>query len=259
MKYRRIYLSVLCLVLSVSVRAQNSFNHDEVVMVQFLKGETGFGTLGAAGPVAELYYMMPWTKSYKSMANNPKNNKAASRVVTVAAVRNQEKYAEILKDSMESRAKKELLISSDCELDAEWLVEEDKLNRQKDLLKKNISDIVYYGGSVEDKESWTMIYNSIDEGINETHNAYMPNAKRKSCYLLFYKDLCNYNMTLSKLKSYWWAQRQLKTNEGCNISFSNARSVITESRSRWKAAWRGAKTYQHGQPHGSGIDASTVQ
>ena len=54
MKMMRIYMMLLSLTVSLMVSAQGmTYNHDEVVMNQFMKAEIGSGTLGNGGWFAD--------------------------------------------------------------------------------------------------------------------------------------------------------------------------------------------------------------
>lgn len=250
---------IICLFLSLEGFPQGmTFNHDEVVMNQFMKAEIGSGTLGKGGWFADqIYYNVRWP-DYRDMANNPANNKMASRSLTYAEVNKQEKYAETIKDSLEKRAEIEALNMVDRQFDIEWEVEKSKIKRQESIFKKNIEDIVYYGGTQEDKNNWTMVYNMIEETLDSAHDAYMPNSQRKSIYIMAYKDLCTYNATLNKLKNIWWAERNVRENKDKTFNFTKSRSIIKDCYGRWKVAWAGKKSNGSGGGTGAiGIDAGS--
>lgn len=258
MNKNRLHVILLLLTVSLMVSAQGmTYNHDEVVMNQFMKAEIGSGTLGNGGWFADQYYNLTHS-SYRSMANNPANNKLASRTLTNVEVTKEEKYAETIKDSLEKRAEIEALNIADRQVDVEWLVEKGKIQRQQNILKKNIEDIVFYGGTSEDKTAWTQIYNMVQESLDSAHDAYMPNSQRKAVYVLLYKDLCQYNVTLNKLKSIWWAERQVRDNQNKTFSFAKSRSIIKDCYGRWKIAWAGKKGNGSGGSTGAiGIDAGS--
>lgn len=250
MNRKRQYLLAATVILTMTGYAQSmTYNHDEVVMNQFMKAEIGSGTLGAGGFIADQYYNLTH-KSYRSMANNPANNKLASRSLTYAEVLKQEAYSLQMKDSLEKRAEIEALNMADRELDVEWLAEKEKIEHQQATFKKSIQDIVYYGGTADDKTAWTQLYNLVQESLENTHKAYMPNSQRKAIYLLLYKDLCTYNTTLNQCKAKWWAARQIRNNEGQSMKFTKNRAMISDSYGRWKLAWAGKKT-------GSGTNGAT--
>ena len=235
-----------------------TFNHDEVVMNQFMKAEIGSGTLGKGGWFADqIYYNVRWP-DYPDMANNPANNKLGSRTLTNVEVTKEEKYAETIKDSLDKRAEIEALNIADRQVDVEWLVEKNKIQRQQNILKKNIEDIVFYGGTSEDKTAWTQIYNMVQESLDSAHDAYMPNSQRKAVYVLLYKDLCQYNVTLNKLKNIWWSERFIRDHKDKTFSFSKSRSMIKDCYGRWKVAWSGKSSNGgHSGSGGIGIDAGS--
>ena len=218
----RLTITLLLFTISQMITAQSmTYNHDPVVMNQFMKAEIGSGTLGAGGV--------------------PANNKLASRTLTYAEVLKQENYALQIKDSLEKRAEIEALNMADRQLDVEYLVEKEKFERQQAIFKKSIQDIVYYGGSASDKTAWTQ----------------MPNSQRKAVYLLLYKDLCTYNTTLNECKAKWLAARTVRNNEGISQKFTKNRSMISDCYGRWKLAWAGKKANTGGVPNSGaiGIDA----
>lgn len=235
-----------------------TYNHDPVVMNQFMKAEIGAGTLGAGGFWADQYYNLTH-KDYRNMADNPANNKLASRTLTYSEVLKQENYALQMKDSLEKRAEIEALNMADRQFDVEWLVEKEKIERQQAVFKKSIQDIVYYGGTSTDKTAWTNIYNMVQESLDAAHGAYMPNSQRKAVYLLLYKDLCTYNATLNACKAKWWAARTVRNNEGLSQKFTRNRSMISGCYGRWKLAWSGKKPNAGDVPGGGavGIDAGS--
>lgn len=260
MKMTRLHMMLLSLTVSLMVSAQGmTYNHDEVIMNQFMKAEIGSGTLGNGGWFADQYYKLTHS-SYRSMANNPVNNKLASRTLTNAEVTKEEKYAETIKDSLEKRAEIEALNIADRQVDVEWLVEKNKIQRQQNILKKNIEDIVFYGGTSEDKTAWTQIYNMVQESLDSAHDAYMPNSQRKAVYVLLYKDLCQYNVTLNKLKNIWWSERFVRDHKDKTFSFSKSRSMVKDCYGRWKVAWSGkSNNGGHGGSGGIGIDAGSIE
>ena len=258
MMTRKIYITLLLLTVSLMESAQGmTYNHDPVVMNQFMKAEIGSGTLGAGGVVADQYYNIAH-KSYRNMANNPANNKMASRILTNAEVTKEEKYAEDIKDSLIKRAEIEALNIADRQFDVEWLVEKGKIQRVQNTFKKNIEDIVYYGGTSEDKTAWTQIYNMVQESLDSAHDAYMPNSQRKAVYVLLYKDLCQYNITLNKLKNIWWSERFVRDQKNKTFNFAKSRSMIKDCYGRWKMAWSGKSSNNSGGGAGGiGIDAGS--
>ena len=258
MNKKRIPITLLFLAVSMMMAAQYmTYNHDPVVMNQFMKAEIGSGTLGAGGFWADQYYNLTH-KDYRNMANNPANNKLASRTLTYAEVLKQENYAHQIKDSLEKRAEIEALNIADRQVDVEHLVEKDKLDRQQAIFKKSIQDIVYYGGTSTDKTAWTTIYNMVQESMDAAHNAYMPNSQRKSIYIMAYKDLCTYNATLNKLKNIWWSERFIRDHKDKTFSFSKSRSMVKDCYGRWKVAWSGKSSNGgHGGSGGIGIDAGS--
>ena len=259
MMTRKIYITLLLLTVSLMVSAQGmTYNHDEVVMNQFMKAEIGSGTLGKGGPWADLVYYGVTHKSYRNMANNPANNKMASRSLTYAEVNKEMKYAEDIKDSLIKRAEIEALNIADRQFDVEWLVEKGKIQRVQSTFKKNIEDIVYYGGTSEDKTAWTQIYNMVQESLDSAHDAYMPNSQRKAVYVLLYKDLCQYNVTLNKLKNIWWSERFVRDQKNKTFNFAKSRSMIKDCYGRWKMAWSGKSSNNSGGGAGGiGIDAGS--
>lgn len=249
MNKKRIPITLLFLAVSMMMAAQYmTYNHDPLVMNQFMKAEIGSGTLGAGYFWAEQVYYGLTHKEYRNMANDPANNKLASRTLTYAEVLKQENYALQIKDSLEKRAEIEALNVADRQVDVEHLVEKDKLDRQQAIFKKSIQDIVYYGGTSTDKTAWTTIYNMVQESIDAAHNAYMPNSQRKAVYLLLYKDLCTYNSALNECKAKWWAARTVRNNEGYSQKFTKNRSLISDCYGRWKLAWSGKKGNAGGVP-----------
>lgn len=259
MNKNRLHVILLLLTVSLMVSAQSmTFNHDAMIMNQFTKAEMGTGELGGGTLLGGLYY--DWFHDdYQSMANNPINNKLAARGLTYAEVNKEERYAENIKDTLTKRAELEALNVADRELDVEWLVEKGKIQRQQNILKKNIEDIVFYGGTSEDKTAWTQIYNMVQESLDSAHDAYMPNSQRKAVYVLLYKDLCQYNVTLNKLKSIWWAERNVRENQDKTFNFSKSRSIVKDCYARWKIAWAGKKgnTSGGGSTGAIGIDAGS--
>lgn len=259
MMMRKIFFMLLMVVVSITAGAQSmTYNHDPIVMNQFMKAEIGSGTLGAGYFWAEKVYYgtKPFHKDYADEYDNVAHSKMASRTLTNAEVTKEEKYAETIKDSLEKRAEIEALNMVDRQFDIEWEVEKSKIKRQESKFKKNIEDIVYYGGTQEDKNNWTMVYNMIEETLDSAHDAYMPNSQRKSIYIMAYKDLCMYNATLNKLKNIWWAERSVRENQDKTFNFTKSRSIIKDCYGRWKIAWAGKKGNSSGGGTGAiGIDA----
>ena len=256
MMMRKIFFMLLMVVVSITAGAQSmTYNHDPIVMNQFMKAEIGSGTLGAGYFWAEKVYYgtKPFHKDYADEYDNVAHSKMASRTLTNAEVTKEEKYAETIKDSLAKRAEIELLNMTDRQFDIEWLTEKNKIERQEGIFKKSIEDIIYYGGTQEDKNNWTQIYNLVQESLDAAHEAYMPNSQRKAVYILLYKDLCTYNVTLNKLKSIWWAERQARQYKDKTFNFTKTRTMARECHGRWKVAWSGKKNNNSGGGHSGGI------
>ena len=98
----------------------------------------------------------------------------------------------------------------------------------------------------------------VQESLDSAHDAYMPNSQRKAVYVLLYKDLCQYNITLNKLKNIWWSERFVRDQKNKTFNFAKSRSMIKDCYGRWKMAWSGKSSNNSGGGAGGiGIDAGS--
>lgn len=251
MKVFKTYMILLLSAVSLTVAGQGmSYNHDQMIQDQFMVAEFGAGTLGSAGFFADKYYEYTH-RNYKDWASQRIHSKIYSREAVHLKVTEEEKYAESIQDSLVKRAEIEALNVADRELDVEWSVEKSKIQAQQAVFARSIQDIVYYGGTQEDKENWQAIYNLVQQSLDATHDAYMPNAQRKSMYILLYSDLCKYNVELNKLKMKWAAARAVKNQSVSNVTFNKFRDKAYDALGRWKLSWGGHRGSGSG---GNGIN-----
>lgn len=250
---KRVYIICLLLTSAIAVAAQDvTYNHDQSVMNQFLKVETSTGSLEPN------WYYESFHSNYKGWAGNVTYGKMHNRHLVYAEDVKEEGYADVIKDSLTKRMEIELLnienrSPSGVEATADWALEKGKIQRQQQILSKSIQEILYYGGSSDDKAYWDNAYAMVQQSIDVTRDSYMPASKRKEQYILIYKDLCVYNTILNKLKYKWWSMRELKNRRDATTTFTRSRSVAEEAFGRWKTAWYGRGG--NGSPSGQGVEA----
>ncbi len=165
-----------------------TYNHDASKMNQFTVGETREGALEP-----ELYYTL-LHGTYKK--NAAAKNKLTFRTAAGLAAYLQVDMAEAIDSALTSRAEIEALNLADRQIDIAWLAEGDKIESQMQKFQNNIERILPAGGLPDERERWNEYYQIYQCAINETREAYMPNAQRKKEYLQIYSDISKQNETL---------------------------------------------------------------
>ncbi len=211
--------------------AQNaSANHDAAKINQITVMETGVGTL-----TPELYYTLLHSSYRKTAAVK---NKLGFRTLAGIAAHQQVEYADSIDSVLTKRAAVEALNIADREVDLAWQAEKDKLDNMLERFLGNINRIVPAGGTVEDRERWSMYYKMFEKAIDATRDAYMPNAQRKREYLGIYADIVRQNETLVKTLALWSSNAKISSLLSCrnNSQKSAKASAITAAYNKWREA-----------------------
>ena len=249
---RKLLLMTVAMIATTAAQAQYvTYNHDSPKQNQITVMETGAGAL-----TPELYYTLLHNNYKKSAAGK---NKLSFRTLAGINLYNQVDEAEVIDSALVKRAEIEALNVADRQIDLAWLAEGDKINAQMERLQRNIDRILLAGGSPDDKERWTEYYQVYQCAINETKNAYMPNAQRKKEYLRIYEDVVQQNEILVG----YLAQRQNATITGNLLTATYDRtldkgSVLRETMNRWNESRFAVRSSQSGGNTDSGDGDETV-
>lgn len=147
-KFRQLFLTLLCAI-SLHAGAQEvTYIHEHDIMSQFTTMETGAGSLSPA------WYYNTFHKSYQSDANA--RNKLAYRTEVMGYTTLEQDLAEKVDSDYTKRAEVEAIniVSRSSASDLSWVLEKSKLDGKMDVFNKNINNIVSYGGSPNDYQSW---------------------------------------------------------------------------------------------------------
>lgn len=186
---RHILTTAIIVATTFGAQAQSvTYNHDASKMNQFTVGEIGEGALEP-----ELYYTL-LHGTYKK--NAAAKNKLTFRTAAGLAAYLQVEMAEAIDSALTGRAEIEALNLADRQIDIAWLAEGDKIESQMQKFQNNIERILPAGGLPDERERWNEYYQVYQCAINETREAYMPNAQRKKEYLQIYSDISKQNETL---------------------------------------------------------------
>ncbi len=249
---RKLLLMTVAVLATTAAQAQSvTYNHDSPKQNQITVMETGTGALSP-----ELYYTVLHNSYKKSAASK---NKLSFRTLAGVNLYNQVDEAESIDSALVKRAEIEALNVADRQIDLAWLAEGDKVSGQMERFKRNIDRILLAGGTPDDKERWTEYYQVYQCAINETKNAYMPNAQRKKEYLRIYEDVVRQNEILVG----YLARRQNATITGNLLNATSDRtldkgSVIREAMNRWNESRFAVRGSQSGGDTGSGDGDETV-
>ena len=203
-KFRQLILTLLCAI-SLHAGAQEvTYIHEHDIMSQFTTMETGAGSLSPA------WYYNTFHKSYQSDANA--RNKLAYRTEVMGYTTLEQDLAEKVDSDYTKRAEVEAanIVSRSSASDLSWVLEKSKLDGKMDVFNKNINNIVSYGGSPNDYQSWRNLYNCFESAIKITHESYQDLGKRKKEYLAIYQDVVKRNLTLVKQLLYWNSLKKSK-------------------------------------------------
>lgn len=189
----RKYIALLLLNITLSTKAQVTYNHDASKMNQVTVMETGAGSL-----TPELYYEI-FHSDYNRNASE--TNKLTFRSGAAISGYNQLPYADSIESHLKKRAEIEALNVADRTggaLDLAWASEGRKIEAALSRYRNNISRITVAGGTVEDKVRWQEYSKAYDNAIKAIREAYMPNSQRKKEYLSIYEDIVRQNENLVK-------------------------------------------------------------
>ena len=249
---RKLLLMTVAVLATTAAQAQSvTYNHDSPKQNQITVMETGTGALSP-----ELYYTVLHNSYKKSAASK---NKLSFRTLAGVNLYNQVDEAESIDSALVKRAEIEALNVADRQIDLAWLAEGDKVSEQMERFKRNIDRILLAGGTPDDKERWTVYYQVYQCAINETTNAYMPNAQRKKEYLRIYEDVVRQNEILVG----YLARRQNATITSNLLNATSDRtldkgSVIREAMNRWNESRFAVRGSQSGGDTCSGDGDETV-
>ena len=107
--------------------------------------------------------------------------------------------------------------------DVAYKQEAERLNAAADAFQSNINLIRAFGGSIEDKNQWQNIYNSITFALNVIKSSYLPTSKRKVQYQ---KIIDDYNKQNIALLAYLRNKQSQKLAQDI-IEKSNSASLLT--------------------------------
>ena len=228
-----------------------TYNHDSPKQNQITVMETGTGAF-----TPEIYYTLLHNKYKKTAAAK---NKLSFRTLAGVNLYNQTDEAEAIDSALVKRAAVEALNVADRQVDLAWLAEGDKVNGQMERFRRNIDRILLCGGTPDERERWEEYYQVYQCAINETKNAYMPNAQRKKEYLRIYEDVVRQNEILVG----YLARRQNATITGNLLNATYDRtldkgSVLHEAMNRWNESRFAVRSSQSGGNTDSGDGDETV-
>ena len=149
--------------------------------------------------------------------------------------------AEKVDSDYTKRAKVEAIniVSRSSASDLSWVLEKSKLDGKMEIFNKNINNIVSYGGSPNDYQSWRNLYNCFETAIKITHESYQDLGKRKKEYLAIYQDLVKRNLTLVKQLLYWNSLKKSKKISEQAVTPERLSSnvvIAKDAYKRWQAA-----------------------
>ena len=188
---RVLSILVCSLLMGVCPLSAQTYRHDASVMNQFTVGETGVGAL-----TPDAYYAALHSR-YRQNASE--TGKQSFRTQLLMVLRKEAPYAEAIDSIQLYRAEIEGLRIAErtpSMLDAAWAVEKEKIEKKQDLFWQNIEKISQYGGSPSLLAEWKEVYRSIECGLKEIREAYLPMSLRKKQYLEIYRDLVRQNHAL---------------------------------------------------------------
>ena len=221
-------ISLYGLLFMVSSMSAQTYRHDASVMNQFTVGETGAGALTPDAYYATLH------SNYRQSAYE--TGKQGFRTQLLLLLRKQVPYSEVIDSVHVNRAAIEAANVAERTpsiLDAAWAVEKDKIEKKQDVFWKNIEQISHYGGSPSMLAEWKDVYKSIECGLREIREAYLPMSMRKKQYLEIYRDLVRYNQSLCQqlahLKDYGHIVGHTVKPDTVDVSY-----VAQEAYSRWR-------------------------
>ena len=178
-------------------------------------------------------------KKYQKDANA--RNKLLYRTEVMGYTTLEQDLAEKVDSDYTKRAKVEAIniVSRSSASDLSWVLEKSKLDGKMEIFNKNINNIVSYGGSPNDYQSWRNLYNCFETAIKITHESYQDLGKRKKEYLAIYQDVVKRNLTLVKQLLYW---NSLKKSEKISEQavtperLSSNVVIAKDAYKRWQAA-----------------------
>lgn len=232
-KFKQLTLGLLC-AMSLHASAQEvTYVHERDIMNQFTTMETGAGSLSPA------WYYNTFHKKYQKDANA--RNKLLYRTEVMGYTTLEQDLAEKVDSDYTKRAKVEAIniVSRSSASDLSWVLEKSKLDGKMEIFNKNINNIVSYGGSPNDYQSWRNLYNCFETAIKITHESYQDLGKRKKEYLAIYQDVVKRNLILVKQLLYWNSLKKSKKISEQAVTPERLSSnvvIAKDAYKRWQAA-----------------------
>lgn len=146
-------------------------------------------------------------------------------------------YADTIDSLYTTRLKDLLIETGERFVDAQWVTEQARIERQLDKMQKNVNLIRTMGGSQEDLNNWKQVYNMIAKNaLSMVHDSYQPGYKRMEEYQNMYADLVQYNARLSECFRTWSAMKFLEQQRNGEMAMYKSRldSIAGVCLGRWR-------------------------
>lgn len=228
---------VWCSAVFSVVRAQDvTYEHDEMVMQQFLLGETGGGK-----PQSEYYELFGHHSYGKTVIGT---GKMVYRQLFRENTFKQIAQSQDLDSAVTDRCKIELLNMADRMpkgkggLDLALGAERTKIENKLSVLKNGIGGLMINGASSDTYKMWLERYNALNCCYEVIIGAYMPQGEKKESYLALYRDIISKNLELCEYIAYLRYQALLKklSKDGTPLPKTQFGTLARAAHGRWKVA-----------------------
>ncbi|WP_346748122.1 DUF5045 domain-containing protein [Prevotella jejuni] len=228
-------LLLLCASSIVSAVVEQTYNHDESFMQQFLVSETG------AGHLTPNVFYRTLHSSYQKKAYL--FSKAPARLKYMVDLKKEIEYAESIDSIFKRRAKIAALDMAERTplADFVWYQGAGKnITSALGIMKTNIKRLSSFGTEKEFTE-WQNQYNLLQGSVNCIRQAYLPNSERQREYTRIYSKAQQLNEELSSRIDFLYAYRKMQDAEANARPIENidhaaiAARVLLKWQDRWKS------------------------
>ncbi len=228
---------VWCSAVFSVVRAQDiTYEHDEMVMQQFLLGETGGGK-----PQSDYYELFGHHSYGKTVIGT---GKMVFRQLFRENTFKQISQSQDLDSAVNDRYKIELLNMADRMpkskggLDLALAAEQTKIENKLSVFKNSIEGLMLNGASSDAYKTWVERYNALNCCYEGIVGAYMPQGEKKESYLSLYRDIVSKNLELCEYIAYLRYQALLKqlSKAGAPLPKTQVGMLARSAHGRWKVA-----------------------
>lgn len=221
-------------VTSIVSAVEETYNHDESFMQQFLVSETGAGHL-----TPNLYYKS-LHRTYQKQAYT--YSKAPARLKYMYDLKKEIEYSDTIDSVFKRRAKIAAIDMAERDPLADFVWYQgvgNNISAALGVMKSNIQRLSSYGTESEFTE-WQNQYNLLQGSVNCIRQAYLPNSERQREYTRIFAKAQQLNSDLAARIDFLYAYRKMREAEAKARPVEHIDHAVIAARVllKWQDRWK---------------------